>query len=75
MTDSTTPRERVRTTATKAYVGAGIAAAIAGLSVAATALDDGAISGQEGIYIVIAVLVSLGGVFGGVYAATNRVVR
>ena len=60
------------TTATKAYIGAGIAAVVAGLSTAVTALDDGLISAQEGITIAIAVLVSIGGVFGGVYAATNK---
>ncbi len=61
-----------KTTAAKAYVGAGIAAVVAGLSTAVTALDDGVISAQEGIGIAIAVLVSIGGVFGGVYATTNK---
>lgn len=61
-----------KTTATKAYIGSGIAAVVAGLSTAVTALDDGVISAQEGITIAIAVLVSIGGVFGGVYAATNK---
>lgn len=68
-----TPETKV--SAAKAYVGAVIAAAVAGLGVTATALDDGAISGQEGVYIAIAVLVSLGGVFGGVYATTNKPLR
>lgn len=62
----------MKTTAAKAYVGAVIAAAVAGLSSAVVALDDGAISAQEGITIAIAVLVSLGGVFGGVFATTNK---
>lgn len=65
----------VKTSAAKAYVGAGIAAAVAGLSTAVTALDDGVISAQEGITITIAVLVSLGGVFGGVYGVTNKPLR
>jgi hypothetical protein len=64
-----------KTTATKAYIGAGIAAVVAGLSTAVTALEDGAISSQEGLTIAIAVLVSIGGVFGGVYAATNKPVE
>ena len=61
--------------AAKAYVGAAIAATVAGLSVAVTALDDGIINSQEGLNIAIAVLISLGTVFGGVYATTNRPVR
>lgn len=64
-----------KTSAAKAYVGAAIAAAVAGLGVFATALDDGAVSSQEGAYIAIAVLVSLGGVFSGVYATTNKPLR
>lgn len=62
----------VKTAATKAYVGAAIAAIVAGLSTAVTALEDGTISAQEGIGITIAVLVSIGSVFGGVYATTNK---
>ena len=64
-----------KTSTAKAYVGAAIAAVVAGLSTAVTALDDGVISAQEGITITIAVLVSLGGVFGGVYGVTNKPLR
>lgn len=64
-----------KTSAAKAYVGAVIAAAVAGLGVTATALDDAVISGQEGVYIAIAVLVSLGGVFPAVYYTTNKPLR
>lgn len=64
-----------KTSTAKAYVGAAIAAVVAGLSTAVTALDDGVISAQEGITITIAVLVSLGGVFGGVYSVTNKPLR
>lgn len=64
-----------KVSAAKAYVGAAIAAVVAGLSTAVTALDDGVISSQEGIGIAIAVLVSIGGVFGGVYATTNKPVH
>lgn len=74
MTNGATP-ETPRYTAAKAYVGAGIAAVVAGLGVAATALDDGTVSAQEGIYIAIAFLVSLGGVFGGVYATANKRIK
>lgn len=57
--------------AAKAYIGAGIAAVVAGLSVLFTALDDGFVTQQEGVSIAIAVLVSIGAVFGGVYATPN----
>ena len=57
--------------AAKAYIGAAIAALVAGLSVLFTALDDGTVTQQEGVSIAIAVLVSLGAVFGGVYATPN----
>lgn len=59
-------------TAAKAYVGAAIAAVIAGLGAAFTALEDGSVNGQEWITITLAVLISIGGVFGGVYATTNK---
>jgi len=61
-----------KTTAAKAIVGATIGAAIAGLSSLAIALDDAAVSAQEGIYVAIATLTALGGVYGGVYATTNN---
>jgi hypothetical protein len=64
-----------KTSTAKAYVGAAIAAVVAGLSTAVTALDDGVISAQEGITITIAVFVSLGSVFGGVYGVTNKPLR
>ena len=64
-----------KTSTAKAYVGAAIAAVVAGLSTAVTALDDGVISAQEGITITIAVFVSLGSVFGGVYGVTNNPLR
>lgn len=63
----TTPRY----TAAKAYVGAAIAAIVAGLATLYTALDDSVVSGQEAVGIASAVLISLGTVFGGVYATTN----
>lgn len=59
------------TQAAKAYIGAAIAALVAGLSVWFTALDDGIVSQQEVLAIAIAVAVSIGGVFGGVYATPN----
>lgn len=62
----------VQTTAAKAVVGSIIAAVAAGLGAAITALDDGVVTGQEGLIIALAVVVSLGGVYGGVYATTNR---
>lgn len=65
----------VHTTAAKAYVGAAIAALVAGLGVVFTGLDDGLISQQEWVGAAIATLVALGGVFGGVYATTNHVKR
>lgn len=68
-----TPETKV--SAAKAYVGAAIAAAVAVLGVIASGLDDGVISTQEGIFAAIAGLVSLGGVFGGVYATANRPIR
>lgn len=58
-------------TAAKAYVGAGIAAVVAGLATLYTALDDNIVTGQEAVAIASAVLISLGTVFGGVYATTN----
>lgn len=57
--------------AAKAYIGAAIAAVVAGLSVLFTALDDGVVTQQETVSIAIAVLVSIGAVFGGVYATPN----
>lgn len=57
--------------AAKAYIGAAIAAAVAGLAVLDAALEDGAVSPQETVRIAVAVLVSLGAVFGGVYATPN----
>lgn len=62
----------VKTTAAKAYVGAGIAAVVAVLGVVASGLDDGVISTQEGVFAAIAGLVSLGGVFPAVYYTTNK---
>jgi small basic protein len=59
-------------TAAKAYIGAAIAALVAGLSVTFTALEDGGVNQQEAVSIAIAVLVSLGAVFGGVYATPNK---
>jgi hypothetical protein len=59
-------------TAAKAYVGGAIAALVAGLGVIFTGLDDGVISQQEWVGAAIATLVALGGVFGGVYATTNK---
>lgn len=59
---------------TKAYVGAVIAAAVAGLGVIFTGLDDNVITQQEWVGASIATLVALGSVFGGVYATSNRVV-
>ena len=60
--------------AAKAIVGSVIAAAVAGLGVVFTGLDDGVISQQEWVGATIATLVALGGTFGGVYATTNRIV-
>lgn len=57
--------------ALKAYVGGLIAAAAAGLAAATTALDDGVVTAQEWTIIAGAVVVSLGTVFGGVYATRN----
>lgn len=68
-----TPNPKV--SAAKAYVGSAIAAVVATLGVIATALDDNAISAQEGTYAAIAGLLALGGVFGGVYATTNKPLR
>jgi multisubunit Na+/H+ antiporter MnhB subunit len=59
-------------TADKAYVGGAIAALVAGLGVIFTGLDDNLITQQEWIGAAIATLVALGGVFGGVYATTNK---
>jgi hydroxymethylpyrimidine/phosphomethylpyrimidine kinase len=59
-------------TAAKAIVGATIAAAVAGLGVMFTGLDDGIISAQEWIGTAIATLTALGATFGGVYATTNK---
>lgn len=64
-----------KVSAAKAYVGAAIAAAVAVLGVIASGLDDGVISTQEGVFAAIAGLVALSGVFGGVYATTNKPVR
>lgn len=61
-----------KTTSAKAIVGAAIAAAVAGVGALVTALDDGVVTTQEGAVIALAVLVSLGGVFGGVWATTNK---
>lgn len=58
--------------ALKAYVGAGLGAVAAGLGVAFTALDDGAVSAQEWVGIASAVVVSAAAVFGGVYATPNK---
>lgn len=68
MSTPTTPK----TSAAKAYVGAAIAAVVATLGVIATGLDDGVISSQEAVNATIAGLLALGGVFGGVYATTNK---
>lgn len=57
--------------AAKAYVGAGLAAAAAGLAAAGTALSDEVVTAQEWTVIIGAVVVSLGTVFGGVYATRN----
>lgn len=62
-------------TAAKAYVGAAIAAAVAGLGVVFTGLDDGVISQQEWVGAAIATLVALGGTFGGVYVTSNKLVH
>ncbi|QRI45069.1 membrane protein [Microbacterium phage Shocker] len=64
-----------KVSAAKAYVGAAIAAVVAGLGALVTALEDGAVTGQESAVIALAVFVSLGGVFGGVWATTNKPVR
>jgi hypothetical protein len=53
-------------------VGGAIAALVAGLGVIFTGLDDNLITQQEWIGAAIATLVALGGVFGGVYATTNK---
>jgi hypothetical protein len=58
--------------ALKAYVGGALAALAAGLAAATTALEDGAVSAQEWTIIAGAVVVALGGVFGGVYAVANK---
>lgn len=71
MSTPTTPK----VSAAKAYVGAAIAAIVAGLGATITALDDSVISTQETVTIALAVFVSLGGVFGGVWATTNKPVR
>ena len=68
----TSPRNRDRYSAAKAYVGAAIAALSAGVAVLYTALDDNALTWQEGVGIGAAMLVSLSTVFGGVYITTNR---
>lgn len=60
------------TSATKAYVGAGIATAIAVGGVLVTALSDNVITPAEAITAAIAGLTALGAVFGGVYATTNE---
>lgn len=64
-----------KVSAAKAYVGAAIAAIGAGLGALATALDDGVVNSQEATFIAIAVVTTLGGVFGGVYATTNKPLR
>lgn len=69
---TTSQNAQTKTTAAKAYVGAGIAALVAGGGVLLTALDDGVVTAQEGVAIGLAILVSLGGVFGGVYVTSNK---
>lgn len=60
------------TTATKAYVGAAIATAVAVLGSVGVALTDNVITPAEWVAASLAGLVALGGVFGGVYVTTNR---
>lgn len=57
--------------AAKAYVGAILAALVAGAGTMYTALDDDVISSQETVGIVSAVLGALVVVFGGVWTARN----
>ena len=60
-----------RVTATKAWVGAGVAGLAAGLAYLQAALPDG-VTQQEWIGVVLAVLAGAGLTGGGVYAATNK---
>lgn len=64
--------EPAKTTASKAVVGAAVATAVAFLGALSTALDDGAVSGQEWVIIALATVIALGGVGGTVYGVTNR---
>lgn len=58
--------------AAKAWVAGGIGVVVAGLGVLTTALSDGVIDPVETVTIVSTMLVSLGALFGGVYATPNR---
>lgn len=64
--------ETPKTKATKAILGAAVATAVAFLGALSTALDDGAVTGQEWISIALATIIALGGVGGLVYAIPNR---
>lgn len=62
-----------KTTATKAYIGAGIGTAVAFLGSLGVALTDNVITPAEWITATVVGLTALGTVFGGVYATTNKV--
>ena len=62
----------VKTKATKAWVGAIIAAAVAALGALNTAVLDNEITPQDWLNIVVSALIALGGVGGSVYVVTNK---
>lgn len=71
MADNTAPV--VRTSATKAWVAGAVGVALAALWVFQPAVAAGEVNGGTWLNAIIAALVSFGALFGGTYAAPNRV--
>lgn len=69
---TTSQNAQTKTTAAKAYVGAGIAALVAALAVLGTSLDDNIVSAQEWVWVASAFFGSLIGVGTGVYVTSNK---